>query len=174
MTSLAEGEVQTDDQRMIKYLADQLESSQQQNRERAQILDTVHGEKQTATVNLAAAEQALTTMQERLDDQYETVRQAEQDARRLQQRLDGVREYAVSRMEDGSICRSGLDEFLDACDFDPYERSVTAVYTVRITVTGMDVDPDSIDGDELDLSCRARIGDNLIIDSISVESWEND
>lgn len=44
--------------------------------------------------------------------------------------LDSIREYAITRHEDGEICRDGLDEFLVTFGFEPYCPRLRVDYTI--------------------------------------------
>ncbi|KJS57064.1 hypothetical protein VM98_03110 [Streptomyces rubellomurinus subsp. indigoferus] len=44
--------------------------------------------------------------------------------------LADIRQYAIARHEDGSICREGLDRFLEEFGFEPYVTRVRVDYTI--------------------------------------------
>ncbi|GAB7183041.1 hypothetical protein ATKI12_2872 [Kitasatospora sp. Ki12] len=46
------------------------------------------------------------------------------------QTLADIRQYAIARHEDGSICREGLDRFLEEFEFEPYVTRVRVDYTI--------------------------------------------
>ncbi|QNA75362.1 hypothetical protein C8250_028850 [Streptomyces sp. So13.3] len=45
-------------------------------------------------------------------------------------RVEEIRAYAISKHEDGTICRDGLDGFLSHFGLQPYETRVRVTYTI--------------------------------------------
>jgi hypothetical protein len=94
-----------------------------------------------AVADAVAREAALRDAVEALSICRQVAIQAHADQRQSHtEALEAIRQYAVDRHEDGDICREGLDGFLAAFGFQPYETRVRVEYTI----TGSyEVDPGS-------------------------------
>jgi hypothetical protein len=58
---------------------------------------------------------------------------AQEQVQTLSSTIESIRDYAIERHRDGSICRSGLDEFLSHFDFAPYAQRFSVPVTVTAT-----------------------------------------
>jgi hypothetical protein len=84
-----------------------------------------------AVADAVAREAALRDAVEALSICRQVAIQAHADQRQSHTEvLEAIRQYAVDRHEDGSICREGLDDFLSNFGFPPYETRVRVEYTI--------------------------------------------
>jgi hypothetical protein len=58
---------------------------------------------------------------------------AQEQAQTLTTTIDAIRDYAIEKHRDGSICRSGLDEFLAHFEFASCEQRFSVPVTVTAT-----------------------------------------
>lgn len=121
----------------------------------------------------------LTELQSRLTEAEHQQRlsgiraeRAQERANRAEEMISSIREYALEKMRDGTICRDGTREFLQHFDLPGFERR----YSVQVLVTVETTSED--DGDDAAEDARTRVSNAVHryldnVQDVTVNDWDD-
>jgi hypothetical protein len=92
-------------------------------------------------------------------------------AQRADEKIAGMRRYAIQAHQDHDICRAGLDDFLETFDLAPYRPQFSAWVDLRVRVGGY---ADITDATEVEGIVRRVLDIASTDEEIMVGSWDVD